>query len=277
MLLAATILLQGQIAPPRFVPAWPFPALPTIKIDERQAKLGVAQETAYRERLQGRVLWIDGTANLDRCNTDEKIAALMAKVAMTGFNTVVYDVKPIVGRTLYPSKLTEKLTEWKGQKMPLEYDPLAAMVREAHRNGLSILVSMNAFSEGHSFSKRDADKPDTQFGKPGWGYEHPELQTWVLRSQPLLSRPGGGGGLKVPSEPNKWNNEIGVFTSRASLPDGATYFALDERGLVIYSGKDKPTSGATFIAAQHESPFPRAAALTAAFPIAGVIKSLRDK
>ena len=193
LLVAVVALSQGQIAPPRFVNAWPYPALPTIKLDERQAKVGVAQETAYRDKLQGRVLWIDGTANLERCSSDDKIAALMKRVAAAGFNTVVYDVKPIVGRTLYPSKLADKMTEWKGQTMPLEYDPLAAMVREAHANGLSILVSMNAFSEGHSYSKRDENLPNTQFGKPGWGYEHPELQTHVLWSTPFILSPRSFG------------------------------------------------------------------------------------
>ena len=109
-----------------------------------RAKQGVAQEFAYRERLQARVLWIDGTANLDRCSTDQKICELLKKVAEVGFNTVVYDVKPIVGRTLYPSEHADKMTEWKGQSMPEEFDPLEAMVRHAKANGLSLFVSMNA-------------------------------------------------------------------------------------------------------------------------------------
>ncbi len=255
MLLAATILLQAQIAPQRFVNAWPFPALPTIKIDERQAKVGVAQEFAYRDKLQGRVLWIDGTANLERCSSDEKIAALMEKVASVGFNTVVYDVKPIVGRTLYPSKLTEKLTEWKGQKMPLEYDPLTAMVREAKKNGLSILVSMNAFSEGHSYSKRDADNPTTQFGKPGWGYEHPELQTWVYRTRMTVTSPGdlsrpfphSGEVLLGMSKDLSNGGTVGV-TTLASLPNAPWYVAIDERAQVVSSGNERPKSGVLFLA-----------------------------
>ena len=259
MLLAAAIVLaQGQIAPPRFVPAWPFPALPPVKIDERQDKVGVAQEFAYRDHLQGRVLWIDGTANLEACSSDEKIAALMKKVAGVGFNTVVYDVKPIVGRTLYPSKLTEKLTDWKGQHMPLEYDPLAAMVREAHANGLSLLVSMNAFAEGHSYAKRDENNPDTQFGKPGWGYEHRELQSWVLRTAPLIVRPdeiGGGanfpGSISLPKSPNTWLDDgIGLFTSLAALPAADWYLALDEKARVLSVGRQKPTVGAVFVVAK---------------------------
>jgi hypothetical protein len=249
LLVAVVALAQGQIAPPRFVNAWPYPALPTIKLDERQAKVGVAQETVYRERLQGRVLWIDGTANLERCSSDEKIAALMVRVASAGFNTVVYDIKPIVGRTLYPSKLAEKMTEWKGQTMPPEYDPLAAMVREAHANGLSILVSMNAFSEGHSYSKRDEDLPETQFGKPGWGYEHPELQTHVLRSEPFITSPRSFGlGYGVSPTANKQEDVATVYTSAASLPAADYYLALDEQGVIVSSGTTRPTVGFSFVA-----------------------------
>lgn len=248
MLIAATLLLTQQIAPPRFTNVWPFPGLPTIKIDEWQAKVGVAQETAYRERLQGRVLWIDGTANLERCNSDEKIAALMQKVAGTGFNTVVYDVKPIVGRTLYPSKYAEKMTEWKGQTMPADYDPLKAIVREAHANGLSLLVSMNAFSEGHSYSKRDENNPNTQFGKPGWGYEHPELQTHVLRSTPTISSPLSFGlAISLSRTPNRLDGNAAVYTNLQQLPVADWYLALDEQGTVTHSGPNKPAAGFSFV------------------------------
>lgn len=252
MLLAAALLLTQQIAPPRFVPVWPFPALPTIKIDEWQAKIGVAQETAYRDKLQGRVLWIDGTANLERCSSDEKIAALMEKVAKTGFNTVVYDVKPIVGRTLYPSKLADKLTEWRGQTMPADYDPLKAMVREAKKNGLSILVSMNAFAEGHSYAKRDESLPNTQFGKPGWGYENPHLQSYVLRANPFFLLEVGPQQyfINLPSAPNTWNRDVGLFTTVQQLPQADWYLTIDEKWGVTASSAQKPTTGYAFIAAK---------------------------
>jgi len=132
-------------------------------------------------------MWIDGTANIEACNSREKIAALMARLKSIGFNTVVYDVKPIVGYTLYPSKLTEQLTSWKGQSMPAGFDPLAAMVNSAKANGLSFFVAMNAFSEGHSYAKRDEKLPDSQFGKPGWGYDHPELQTTLYIALPTVT------------------------------------------------------------------------------------------
>ncbi|HXH61904.1 MAG TPA: alpha amylase family protein [Fimbriimonadaceae bacterium] len=251
---AAIALASQQVAPSRFQSVWPFAGLPGVRVDALQAKEGVAQEFANRLRLQGRVLWIDGTANLDRCNSDEKVADLMKKVANVGFNTVVYDVKPIVGRTLYPSKLADKLTEWKGQTMPLEFDPLAAMVREAHANGLSLLVSMNAFSEGHSYAKRYENDPDTKFGQAGWGYQHPLLQTWVLRTSPVVAPAGGGEGVTLPSKPNTMEEGVGLYTSKSSLPKVSWYVALDPDGAVLASSKDRPADGESFIAVADTGP-----------------------
>lgn len=247
MLLSAVIALVVQIPPSRFQPAWPLPGLPSVVIDANQAKVGVAQETVSQRGLQGRVLWIDGTANLERCSSDEKIAALMAQVKAVGFNTVVYDVKPIVGRTLYPSKLAEKMTAWKGQTMPIEYDPLAAMVREAHVQGLSLLVSMNAFAEGHSYAKRDEALPNSLFGKPGWGYEHPELQSWVMKKVPRVTF-RDGSEVTFANPVNEWNGSIGLFSSSQRLPNGSTYIALDPTGLVLSVGSEKPVAGALFLA-----------------------------
>lgn len=88
-------------------------------------------------RLQARIIWIDGTANLNRVNTAEKITALAAQIKKAGFNTICFDVKPIVGYTLYPSKYAPKMTSWLGGKtLPISFDPLAAMVAAAHANGL---------------------------------------------------------------------------------------------------------------------------------------------
>lgn len=249
LLLAALFTVAVQLPPSRFQPAWPLPGLPSIVIDSNQAKIGVAQETVAQRGLQGRVLWIDGTANLERCSSDLKIAELMARVKSVGFNTVVYDVKPIVGRTLYTSKIAEKMTAWKGQTMPAEFDPLTAMVREAHLQGLSLLVSMNAFAEGHSYAKRDAGKPDSLFGAPGWGYDHPELQSWVLRPIPQMTL-RGGEQVPFPNTINVWDGTSGLFSSIQKLPDGATYVALDAIGTVISIGSQKPTTGVSFIAAK---------------------------
>lgn len=129
------------------------------------------------------MIWIDGTANLGAINTREKIVDLVAKIADVGFNTIVLDVKPIVGRTLYPSDLTDQMTSWKGQTLPQGFDPVRIFRNETLKHNLSLLVSMNAFSEGHLYAKRDENLPNSQFGKAGWGYEHPELQSVLYVKQ----------------------------------------------------------------------------------------------
>jgi hypothetical protein len=143
-------------------------------IDQFMTGVGLASQTAKAHQWQARILWIDGTANIDRYNTPGKIAGLTKLIADSGFNTVVFDIKPISGQTIYQSKLAPKLTEWRGQKLPADFDPVPPMVSGCHRNGLSILVSMNAFSEGH------------RLFKVGPGYGEPEHQSVLYRPEPFI-------------------------------------------------------------------------------------------
>ena len=164
-LIALTLAAATQPPHTRFQPRCLLPGNPAITVDAYQTGLGFAPAIAARYGLQARILWIDGTANLDAVNTTQKIQALMAKIAESGFNTVVFDVKPISGQTLYPSRFAPKIESWRGQTLPQDFDPLAAMVPAAHARGLTLLVSMNAFSEGHSMFR------------VGPGYQHPDWQS----------------------------------------------------------------------------------------------------
>lgn len=229
----AASLILGQDT--RFELVAPFPSIRWAKIQTQMASVGVAQKMAHERSLQARIMWIDGTANMDACNSKEKIAALMARLKSVGFNTVVYDVKPIVGYTLYPSKLTEQLTSWKGQSMPANFDPLAAMCKSAKENGLTFLVAMNAFSEGHSYSKRDEKLPNTQFGKPGWGYEHPELQTTQYIALPTVT-PAFPGSPTWDVHPQKGEagaeTMVSVWGSRPPKTAGSTFAAVALDGTI---------------------------------------------
>ncbi|MBS1717500.1 MAG: family 10 glycosylhydrolase [Armatimonadetes bacterium] len=157
--------------------------------------------------MQGRVIWVDGTANLAACSSEENIRHLVANVRDAGFNTVVYDVKPIVGYTLYPSRLTAQLTDWQGQTMPKGFDPLKEMINQCHFAGLRLLVSLNAFSEGHG-----------KFGK-GPGYQRPDWQTTILRGTPYAKI----GGLTFPltEKPNAAPPAgfAATFTTKEALAD----------------------------------------------------------
>lgn len=238
--IAATALFHQTAAPQniptdsRFESTAPL-NLPPVPIHHYLAKYGVAQSTARRLDLQARILWIDGTANLGRVNSQAKIAALCRRIAETGFNTIVFDIKPINGYTLYPSKISEQLTSWRDAQLEPGFDPLLHMVEEGHKNGLSVFVSMNAFSEGHSYGKRDFGTPGNQFFKPGWGYGHPELQSTRYVPVPTIN------GVPVSKEKDSNGSDAILYSSDPSkAPDNAYYVTVDSGSVVRYSGPQKP-------------------------------------
>jgi hypothetical protein len=199
---------------------------------------GLAQTIARSQNLQARILWIDATANLDRVNTAEKIATLVKNIRLAGFNTIVFDVKPISGQTMYPSKIAPRLLEWKGRTMPADFDPLQAMVGEAKNAHITLFVSLNAFSEGH----RDF--------KIGPGYDKKDWQTTLY--EPLLSAYSVYND-NFPINPifNKLapnGDQIACFNDRNALPDQGSAdmyaVALDRFGVVsvAYQGVNVPAA-----------------------------------
>lgn len=156
----------------------PLAGLPPTLLDSLGNGFGIAQGIARRHGLQGRIMWIDATANLDRVDSPEKIEAQVERLAAIGFNTIVYDVKPIVGWTTYPSDLTRQVLEWRGKTFPAGFDPLKHFVEACRRHAIPLFVSLNAFSEGH------------QMFRLGPGYERPDLQTVMLEATPILELVG---------------------------------------------------------------------------------------
>jgi len=208
----AIVLAPPLVVPPPVpaVPYQPLKSLPPTALDDADDAVGLAQQITRTRGLQARIIWIDGTANLNRVNTADKITALVAQIKKAGFNTIVFDVKPIVGYTLYPSKYAPKLTTWLGGKtLPVSFDPLAAMVTAAHANGLQIVSSMNVFSEGH----RDV--------KYGPGYDHPEWQTTLCEpSLTLMSSTPGAAPFALSDRPNlppRLPGQIALFTNADGL------------------------------------------------------------
>ena len=199
------------IPPPTPVPTYvPLKSLPPTVFDDADDAVGIAQQMTRERGLQARIIWIDGTANLNRVNTADKIAALTAQIKKAGFNTIVFDVKPIVGYTLYPSRFAPKLTTWFGGKtLPTNFDPLAVMVASAHANGLQIVTSMNVFSEGHR---------DVRYGP---GYDHPEWQTTLCEpSLSLMSSASGATPYALSDRANlpaRLPGQIALVTDTAGL------------------------------------------------------------
>ncbi|HSI73707.1 MAG TPA: family 10 glycosylhydrolase, partial [Fimbriimonas sp.] len=206
--LALAILVQQISLAPRFDLSSPLPTVPGVMLDRFSTGGGIANEMARAKGLQARILWIDATANLERYNSEEKIVQLVKKIKDTGFNTIVFDVKPISGHVVYPSKLAPKLTEWRGRTMPEAFDPLAIFVREAKENSIPLHASLNAFSEGH------------RMFLIGPGYSRLEQQTVLYESIPVLR--SGQLSFALATKINTLQEgAISVFTNSAQVPTSA--------------------------------------------------------
>jgi uncharacterized lipoprotein YddW (UPF0748 family) len=190
------------------VPALLLTTLPQIPIDVPSDSIGIAQQAAHAHGYQARIIWIDGTANIASINTAEKIKALVDQIKQAGFNIIVFDVKPIVGYTLYPSRFAQKLTDWKGNPLPVAYDPLNFMVQYAHEDGLQIVANMSTFGEGHKYFNL------------GPAYTTPSWQTIMYEASRNVKAPGDTGpGLAIattnalPKDPT----QLGLFTDMSGL------------------------------------------------------------
>lgn len=240
--LALAIAAQDiTIKPPvsRFEMAYPL-GLPAITIDTYNSGYGVGQQMARSKGAQGRMMWIDGTANLDKVASAELVKELVAKIKSVGFNTIVFDVKPISGQVLYKSKIAPKIESWKGKTLPLDFDPLAAMASEAKSQGIELLVSLNAFSEGHALFK------------VGPGYEQPLWQTVIYDPIQIIKTQSYEEENEVEWAPieSKLNelpkeNTVGVFTDASKvgpIKEGTFALSLDKNGRVV-TGYDEENPG----------------------------------
>lgn len=230
---ATAALASVQVEPSRFQPWAAIPDLPSVLLDYNYGSIGVAQGTARGRMLQGRMMWIDGGANLERINTEEKIVAVVERIARAGFNTVVLDVKPIVGYTLWPTSLAPKMTEWYWGKatMPVDFDPIPIFVRETAKHDLSFWCSLNPFSEGH-FGARLGPEENVHTAH-GPGFQKPEWQTVNYYADPV-ARVGDAVlpiHLNFREVPQTDEMLIAVpqATARPDLPEGWVAFALEFR------------------------------------------------
>lgn len=181
-----------------------------------------ARSLSLNTGLQGRLLWVDATANLDRIMTPEGVRDIVARARRANINCIVLDVKPVVGQVIYASKIAKPLTSWRGKSYP-QFDVLAAFVKECRAAGLELAVSMNVLSEGHKY-----------FGV-GLAYERPELQsqTFVV-DRALVSQSGARlpvRGAADPPDPSRPLVRGDDFVLEASgTPGSALAVVLDGTG-----------------------------------------------
>jgi uncharacterized lipoprotein YddW (UPF0748 family) len=218
ILAALAMREDGPSNRPRFVLASPLPGIPGVMVDSYMDGIGLAQPLARNRGMQARIIWIDGTANIDRYNTDEKVVALVGQIKAAGFNTIVFDIKPISGQVIYKSAIAPKLTEWKGKLLPADFDPMPAMCRETKAAGLSLMVSLNAFSEGHSMFK------------VGPGYAQPEHQSVIYVPKPVVALSSGARFAVSTKADVQDPAALSVYTTSAQIPNPqADGFAITVR------------------------------------------------
>jgi uncharacterized lipoprotein YddW (UPF0748 family) len=151
---------------------------------------------------QGRVIWIDGTANIFRSVTQngvkvlinnttsiEGVAAIVSRCKAAHINTIVVDVKPLSGQVLYASKIAPRMTTWQTHPVP-SFDVLAAFIAEGHKAGLQVDACINVLSEGHKYYS------------VGPAYTHEDWQSVVYCVDRGLNSPSGARlSVRVANEP----------------------------------------------------------------------------
>jgi uncharacterized lipoprotein YddW (UPF0748 family) len=141
--------------------------------------------------LKGRIMWIDGSANIDRITNIEGVRDIVARCKKARFTTIVLDVKPVIGQVLYNSKIAEHLRIWKGKNYP-DFDALAAFVEESHKANIELAASFNVFAEGHKY-----------FSK-GLAYKNRDWQSIAYNvDRSLIASDGARLAIRAESEPDE--------------------------------------------------------------------------
>lgn len=164
---------------------------------------GLATAVARQANLEGRVMWMDATANLKQLSTREGVSEVFDKCRKANINTIVVDVKPLSGHVLYNSRESPRLEEWKGFRYPAGYDLLLTAMIEGRRRGIKVYAGINVFSEGHKLLKT------------GPLYSKPELQATVYDVQRTLTAADGESfTLAVGENVGPADGQIASYDSR---------------------------------------------------------------
>ena len=170
---------------------------------------GVSHAVVRQAGLEGRVLWMDGTANLERLSTRAGVSAVMDRCVRANVNTVVVDVKPLSGHVLYESKIAPKLREWRGVRYPAGYDLLRVALEEGQKRGLKVYANVNVFSDGHKLVRS------------GPVYEKPDQQSVIYDVMRVITTPRGDQrALAIGLNRSPGQDQITVYDSSYGAPRG---------------------------------------------------------
>lgn len=196
---------------------------------------------------QGRLMWIDGTANIHRrimvngketwidyTSTREGVADVVRKCKAANINTLVVDVKPLSGEVLYNSKIAPHMHVWKGRPVR-DFDVLAAFVEEGHKAGLQVDADINTLGEGHKIFH------------VGPGYEHPEWQSVVYTvDRGLVATNGARLSVHFSGEPSDPNAPAVLNDDSSVIGSGAVGAQVGLEGLSSGSAAVQGRKGMPF-------------------------------
>lgn len=164
--------------------------------------------------LEGRILWVDGAANLDRTTNLAGVQDIVRRCKQANITTIVVDVKPVAGEVLYNSKIAPHLRQWQGRPVP-DFDVLQAFVAEGHRAGIEVAAALNVFSEGHKYVRQ------------GLAYSRPQWQSVAyLASHFLAAADGSRLPVRAPSDPADASAAIVYGADQLIQPGGIPGNAL---------------------------------------------------
>ncbi len=164
----------------------------------------VMDNLIHASGLEGRILWMDLKANLERLNSREKVATILDKVARANINTVAVGVKHTSGFTTYQSRLAPHISQWI-TTYPADYDLLKTMVEEAHRRKIKVHAALDIFTEGLRSGKN----------RLGPVFEHPEWESVVYTVGRELIAPSGARWLVAALNQIRYANSLVIYTPGA--------------------------------------------------------------
>lgn len=144
-----------------------------------QARLPeIARALTILNGYQGRVMWVDATANIDRITNIDGIRDIVQRCNRAHITTLVVDVKPVVGQVMFKSTIAAPLRTWQQKPVP-DIDVLQAFVEECGKAGIEVAASFNVLSEGHKYYNA------------GLAYQKPEWQSVAYVPDRQMRGPDG--------------------------------------------------------------------------------------
>ncbi|WP_053436092.1 alpha amylase family protein [Sporosarcina globispora] len=156
------------------------------------------------DKMKGRVLWYDLSANIYNLDTPEEVADIVAKTANANIDTIVLDVKNYTGFVGYNSEIAPHMSTAtsipKYGDFPEGYDLLEVVIAEADKHGLEVLVNVNSFSEGQNTYKA------------GPAFEHPEWQAQFYTAVRIAEAANGETLAIKKVNAERGSNELALYT-----------------------------------------------------------------